>query len=111
MTRRASSRAPVVKAIAEALGLEALAELEVTEVRRREVPDRLLRALVEPPPEITPRERETLVLLASGCSRQEIADELGIGYETVKRHLRNAYRKLGARNSIEAINAFLEHAA
>jgi DNA-binding NarL/FixJ family response regulator len=43
--------------------------------------------------------------LAAGCTNQEIADRLSILPTTVKTHLRNAMRKLGARNRVEAVSA------
>ena len=78
-------------------------------MRTRAPPPRLIARLFRDAPTIlTRREREILVLLASGFSRREIADELGIARETVKSHLAHAYRRLGVRNQIEAINAFLD---
>lgn len=105
MTER--DRLAAIKALAEQLGLEGLAQIEVAAVRHRAVPPRLLRRLAEPDP-LSPRERQVLVLLASGYSRPEIAEELGVTAHTVKSHLKRAYLKLGARNQIEAINAFVE---
>lgn len=110
-----SRRFPVVKALAERLGYSRLAELEQEAVRRRPVPTRLIRKLsvVDEGAEIrlTPRQREVMVLLASGLSRREIADELGVSTETVKRHLRLAYGALGVHDRVQAINTFLERAA
>jgi DNA-binding NarL/FixJ family response regulator len=106
--RRTSSRAPLIRALAAEIGLERLAELEVQAVRRRAVPERLMRRLFEPNEPLTPRQREVLVLVASGLSNQEIANELGIAIETVKSHLRNVFARLGVHNRIEAINAFIE---
>lgn len=102
-----SNRAAVIKALAEKLGLEGLATLQVEAVRHRPVPPRLLARLTKPDP-LTPRERECMVLLASGFKRQEIADELGIGVESVRTTVKRAYLKLGAHNTVEAVNAFLE---
>ncbi len=56
--------------------------------------------LVEP---ITAREIEVLSLIAVGLSNKEIADELYISVSTVKRHITNAYGKLGVTNRAEAI--------
>lgn len=49
---------------------------------------------------------ETLVLehLSRGRSRQEIADRLVVSLRTIDFHLNNAYRKLGASNSVQAVN-------
>lgn len=53
--------------------------------------------------DLTPRERETLDLLAKGKLYKEIADELGISQETVRYHLQNIYRKLHVRTRTEAV--------
>lgn len=45
--------------------------------------------------ELTRRENEVIRLLADGYSNLEIASELGLGYQTVKNYVTNAYRKLG----------------
>lgn len=111
-----SRRFAVVKALAERLGYAGLAAVEVEAIHYRPAPERLLRRLSvvdEPgsPIHLTARQREAMVLLSSGLSRQEIAGEMGVGYETVKRHLKLAYIALGARNKVEAVNAFIERAA
>ena len=56
-------------------------------------------ALIEP---LTNREREILSLLAAGLTNREIADELVISPETVKKHAGNIYGKLGVGNRTEA---------
>jgi DNA-binding NarL/FixJ family response regulator len=53
--------------------------------------------------ELTKRECEILRLLAKGMSRNQIATRLFVSPETVKKHLQNAYRKLKAKNKIEAL--------
>jgi LuxR family quorum sensing-dependent transcriptional regulator len=52
---------------------------------------------------LTGRERQVLSLLAMGRQLDEIALELGIGSETVRTHLRNASRRLGAANRTHAV--------
>jgi len=110
---RAGSRLPLVKALADQLGLEQLAHIEAAAVRHRAVPPRLMARLIrdETDQHITPRQRQILVLLCSGFRRQEIADELGITVETVKSHISHAYQVTGAHNQIQLINAFLEDEA
>ncbi len=54
---------------------------------------------------ITPRERMILKLLGKGCTYQQIA-LLFISVDTVKKHVQNTYRKLDAKNKIEALNAW-----
>ena len=52
---------------------------------------------------LTKRENEVLQLLAKGCTRNQIAKKLFISDETVKMHLKNIYRKLKAKNKIDAL--------
>jgi DNA-binding NarL/FixJ family response regulator len=52
--------------------------------------------------ELSPRECQVLELVTNGRSNQEIADELGIAYNTVKNHLRSILSKLGAKNRAQA---------
>ncbi len=53
---------------------------------------------------LTDREREVLTLLARGFIYKEIASEMKIEYETVKKHIQNIYAKLHVQNKVEAIN-------
>lgn len=53
--------------------------------------------------DLTDREAEVLRLLARGASNQEISDELYIGMETVKTHVRSVLLKLGAKNRTQAV--------
>jgi PAS domain S-box-containing protein len=48
--------------------------------------------------ELSRRERDVVRLVAAGESGPEIADELGIAHDTVRTHVRNASKKLGARS-------------
>lgn len=50
------------------------------------------------------RERETLELAAQAMSNSQIAKALSVTEATVKRHLHNAFRKLGAVSRIDAVN-------
>lgn len=58
---------------------------------------------------VSPREEEILRLLAKGYRYKEIADELGIGLETVRTHLRRVYEKLHVSSRTEAVVKFLGH--
>lgn len=60
---------------------------------------------LKPDPRLTPRQREILKLVASGLSTAEVALELKLAPETVRNHLRNAFRGLGAHSRVEAIAA------
>lgn len=53
--------------------------------------------------QLTPRERDVLRLLAKGLGNGEIADELRIGYGTVRSHVRGVLEKLGAHSRLEAV--------
>jgi len=52
---------------------------------------------------LSDRELDVLELLAEGYLRKDIAVKLLISTETVKKHLKNSYQKLGATNKVEAI--------
>ena len=56
---------------------------------------------------LTAREREVLGRLALGLTGSEVARELGISPETVRVHVRNAMRRLGARTRVQAIGLAL----
>lgn len=51
---------------------------------------------------LTRREREILALVAEGYSNRELAKILWVTEQTVKFHLSNIYRKVGASNRTEA---------
>lgn len=52
---------------------------------------------------LTPREREVLVLLASGASNSAIAATLVVSEATIKSHVRSVLRKFEVRNRTEAV--------
>jgi DNA-binding CsgD family transcriptional regulator len=52
---------------------------------------------------LSERELEVLRLLASGRTNAEVARHLFVALGTVKSHTGNIYRKLGARNRVEAL--------
>jgi DNA-binding NarL/FixJ family response regulator len=55
---------------------------------------------------LTPRERQVLKLLARGLLYKEIALQLSISPETVRRHCFNIYEKLNVNNRTEALNKY-----
>jgi DNA-binding CsgD family transcriptional regulator len=69
--------------------------------------ERLLREPPAPalPQSITAQERRVLGLVATGLSNAEIAERLVVAPCTVRKHLENAYRKLGVTNRLAAVHA------
>lgn len=52
------------------------------------------------------REMEILEMLSKGLVYKEIADQLSISAETVRKHVYNIYNKLHVSNRVEAVNKF-----
>ncbi len=57
---------------------------------------------------LTPREQEILASLAEGYLYKEIADQLGVSLNTVKRHLHAIYEKLHVQSRTEATVKYLQ---
>jgi DNA-binding CsgD family transcriptional regulator len=55
------------------------------------------------PPSLSPREQETLALLAAGCSTGQMAQKMNISKETVRNHVKGVLRCLNARSRVEAV--------
>ncbi len=73
----------------------------VSQTRREiEIKSSFSQPLIEP---LSERELDVLRLICAGRSNQEIADELFIALDTVKRHANNLYGKLGVRRRAQAI--------
>jgi DNA-binding CsgD family transcriptional regulator len=64
---------------------------------------RQLEPASERPPRLSPRERETLTLLAAGHSTAEIAERMAISKETVRNHVKRVLRSLDASSRVEAV--------
>ena len=58
---------------------------------------------------LTLRELEVVRLVTQGCSNREIAAQLKISEETVKRHISNVFVKVGMSNRVELTLFALEH--
>jgi DNA-binding NarL/FixJ family response regulator len=56
-----------------------------------------------PPPRLTPRERDILASVALGHSVRQTAQSLGIAIKTVQSEQRQMFSKLGARNRLHAL--------
>lgn len=71
-----------------------------TDGSRADVPD-------DPPteeiPGLTPRQHEVLRLLQRGHSTEQIAAELNISRDTVRNHVADLLRALGAKSRLEAV--------
>ena len=59
-------------------------------------------------PMITFRQQQILSLVALGLSNKEVANHFGLSEFTVKRHLNNTFKRLGATNRIEAVRIAAE---
>ena len=51
---------------------------------------------------LTDREKEILLVLASGACNKEIADHLHISHHTVRTHIHNAFSKIGVTSRLQA---------
>ena len=56
----------------------------------------------EPEEKLSPRERDTLTLIAKGCRLRETAEQLGVTYNTAAGYLKSVYRKLKVNSRAEA---------
>lgn len=61
----------------------------------------------QPTENLSPREQEVLDCLSQGFLYKEIAEKLGISYETVHTYIRRIYEKLQVRTRTEAVAKFL----
>jgi LuxR family maltose regulon positive regulatory protein len=71
--------------------------LQLVSQHRNPYPDRIRMVA------LTRRERQLVDALATGSARQEIADQLHISINTLKKQLVALYRKLDARTRDEAL--------
>jgi DNA-binding NarL/FixJ family response regulator len=103
-------RERLLEAIRVIHGGEALLSPSVTQ---RLIADVAARAAPSPPPpalaELTPREREMLLLVAQGLSNGEIAARLVVSEATVKSHVGAMLLKLGLRDRVQAVVFAYEH--
>ena len=80
----------------------------------REIARKVIQSFQMPPANrmaesgLTKREEEILLCLIKGLLYKEIADQMCIGIETVRTHLRHIYEKLQVRTRSEAIVKYLQ---
>lgn len=96
--------AELIKAVRVAAGGEALLSPNVTrrlvaEFAARTRPPRKLSGIDE----LTPREREVVVLVANGLTNDEIATRIYVSASTVKTHATRAMTKLAARDRAQLV--------
>jgi DNA-binding NarL/FixJ family response regulator len=60
------------------------------------------------PEDLTPREREILDQVWSGCTNRSIAQQLGISIKTVEAHRANMMKKLRVSNTAQLLKTALE---
>ena len=79
-----------------------------SEVARRLV-ETFQRTATAPPPEVelSRREREILELVSRGFGNKEIGEQLSVGLETVRHHLKRVYEKFHVHSRSEAVVKFL----
>lgn len=53
--------------------------------------------------ELTPKERQTALLLRHGASNKQLAQTLEFGLPTIKTHLINLFRKTGVSNRTDLV--------
>jgi DNA-binding NarL/FixJ family response regulator len=103
-------RERLLEAIRVVHGGEALLSPSIT---RRLIEDFAARTDPLQPPksleDITPREREVLVLVARGLSNGEIAERLVVTEATVKSHVGSILMKLDLRDRVQAVVFAYEH--
>ena len=73
-----------------------------------EIARKVINAFQRPAPalaeaRLSRREEEILGLLTQGYANKEIADRLGVSFDTVRTHLRHIYEKLHVRSRTEAV--------
>jgi DNA-binding NarL/FixJ family response regulator len=92
--------------------LELIAALEKVHAGERIVAlDLVPRAQAQLPRAIglTPRESHVVALIAAGAPNKEIARHLGLSMNTVKSHIRTAYRAMGVSSRTQAVLWAVDH--
>lgn len=53
--------------------------------------------------ELSARELEVLKFLAKGCLIKDVADQLGLGFDTVRTYIRRIYKKMHVHSRAQAV--------
>lgn len=96
---KTSNASEIADAIRSTHKGQSVLEPEVTDKMMTRMKEKNKRALHE---QLTNREREILLLIATGKTNQEIADQLFIGLKTVKTHVSNILGKLEIQDRTQA---------
>lgn len=56
-----------------------------------------------PPADLSPREREVLLLVCEGMGNSEIASRMFVTQDDVRHHLKRLYRKMGTNNRVRVV--------
>jgi DNA-binding CsgD family transcriptional regulator len=67
--------------------------------------DAAVRRFLRPTPRLTPREREVLTLVREGLTNRAVARRLGVSAHTIRKHLENAFARLGVSSRTAAVAA------
>lgn len=70
--------------------------------------EKILKKRNEQPIVLTPREQDIAKLIIEGLNTREIADKLGLRYDTVKTNRKKLNFKIGARNAAELVKIVIE---
>jgi DNA-binding NarL/FixJ family response regulator len=74
----------------------------------RQVVQSFLKRTSSESPELSPREVEVLSFVAKGYINKEIADKMGLSFETVRSYLKSIYEKLHVRSRTEAAMKYFQ---
>lgn len=104
------SPALLIEAVRAAAVGDSLISPSVTVRLLRHMAGRRPRPVAPPPFEpLTPREQDVVAMVAKGLTNDEVAAALHVTLSTVKTHLANSQRKLGARNRVEVAARAWQH--
>ncbi|MEU8513871.1 response regulator transcription factor [Kitasatospora sp. NPDC048722] len=104
------SPALLIEAVRAAAVGDSLISPSVTVRLLRHMAGQRARPVAPPPFEpLTPREQDVVAMVAKGLTNDEVATALHVTLSTVKTHLANSQRKLGARNRVEVAARAWQH--